>query len=66
MKKEGYVIYEHYDTNPKHRKYGNLIRKSRNVNLINAVRDYLKKIPMLINLLLQILILNYYLILMIF
>ena len=44
MKEKGYTIYEHYDTNPRDRKYGDLIRKSRNINLINAIKDYLNKI----------------------
>jgi len=41
LKKKGYVIYEHYDANPKDKKYGNRIRKSRNNNLIKSIANYI-------------------------
>lgn len=43
MEEKGYIIYEHFDTNPRDRKYGDLIRKSRNTNLMNKIKDYLSK-----------------------
>lgn len=45
MEIKGYKIYSHYDENIKDTQYGNLIRKSRNVNLIKKIKEYLDENP---------------------
>lgn len=42
LQNDGYLVKTHWDSNPKFRKYGDYIRRSRNQNLIKFIIEYLQ------------------------